>query len=172
MEWFRKTKLYIELDHTFNTILVEGDIYIIPIFGYHFGIQETPTKINLIYKGRVLRTYPNTAEGIFAVVKILYDGFFIRCDTLKGTHMLAYEMADNNTFFHNMVWKTSHPFSTGDLIIDMYRSDCVEFIDDPLTAAEVSEEIFKRYPELPLIHFGYKNQHFIYINKNALHTSL
>lgn len=168
MAWLRKTKLYIELDGTFGTILFECGIYIIPIFGYHFGIQETSTEINLIYKGQILRTYPNTAEGIFAVVKILYDGVFIRCETMRGTYMLAYDMVDNNTFLHNMVWKTSHPFSSGDLIIGMYRSDCVEFIDDPLTAAEVSEEIFKRYPELTLINFGYKNQHFIYINKNVL----
>ena len=168
MAWLRKTKLYIELYQIFNTILVECGVYIIPIFGYHFGIQETTTEINLIYKGRVLRTYPNTAEGIFTVTKILYDCVFIRCDTLKGTHMFAYEMVDNNTFTHNMVWKTSHPFSSGDLIIGIYHTDCVEFIDHPLTAAEVSEEIFKIYPELILIHFGYKNQHFIYINKNAL----
>lgn len=172
MVWLRKTKLYIELDGTFGNILSYDGVYIVPVFGYHFGIQETHTEINLIYKGQILRTYPNTAEGIFAVVKILYDSVFIRCGTMSEDYMLAYEMVDNNTFIRNMVWKTPHPFSSGDLIIGIYGTDRIEFIDDSLDTAEVAEKIFERYPHLLLINFRYKSIPFLYINKNALPAPL
>ena len=155
-----ETELYKRLKESYPNILIENGIYIIPSLGYQFGVQETDGGINLIYKGRIIKTYPMDESVVEEVTTILGECIFIFDDeewemiTFIG---LAY-----------VVWYARNPFLSGELYIgdgicEEYPYEGEEYIEDHLTVREICEELFKRRPDLPFIGFKYEKLSFIYI---------
>lgn len=147
------TKLYNTLERTFNVVFDVGGVYILPMFGFQFGIQETSRKINLIYKGKILKSYLNTTADVRMLLTILYESIFT----------VSWSDPEMTTSISrcNITWKSPNPFSSGTLSIG--ESEC---IDKQLTISDMAEEIFSRYPHFPLLVFKYEKLRLIYINQN------
>lgn len=164
------TNLYIYLKRKFDSIIPLGGLhqlgimYILPVFGREFCIQESRTEFKLIYKGEVIGTYSNTQLSIECICDMLYT--CILSPTYDGTGIFT------SINGGEIVWCTHSPFSTGTLHIEeeVYKKDMPvggEYINEPLTAGEVAEVLFKHIPYLPLIDFRYGGRSFIYINKDG-----
>ena len=130
------SNLYIHLKQKFDSVIPLRDRYIIPVFGREFCIQESRTEIKLIYKGKVIETYPNTQLSIEGICDMLYA--CILSPTYDGTGILT------SINGGEIVWNTHSPFSTGTLHIEeeVYKKDMPvggEYINEPLTAGEVAE---------------------------------
>lgn len=156
------TKLYNKLEGTFGYVKEVKGIYIIYDFGAQFGIQETDRKINLIYKGKIIKSYPNNESTIRSVCNMLYGCSFVE-STMNGEMFTVLHCGTLN-------WYSPNPFSTGTLSIGkgVYEHKEVvedEYIDQPLSITDVVKEIFKRLPYLPVLSFKYDGRVFTYINK-------
>lgn len=147
------SKLYNTLERTFNAVFDMGGVYILPMFGFQFGIQETNQKINLIYKGKILKSYSNTTADVRMLLTILYESIFA----------VSWSFPEMTTSIsrRKITWKSPNPFSSGTLSIG--ENEC---IDKQLTISDMVEEIFSRYPHFPLLVFKYEKQRLIYINRN------
>lgn len=163
------TNLYICLKQRFDSVIPSLDrcmpvhMYILPVFGREFCIQESMTEFKLIYKGEVISTYSNTQLSIECICDMLYA--CILSPTYDSSEMLT------SINGGEVVWCSRSPFSTGTLHIEeeVYKKDMPvggEYINTPLTASEVAEVLFKHLPHLPLICFRYGKLSFIYINKS------
>lgn len=156
----KKSNLHIELTEIFDTVLEDGGIYILPKFGYHFCIREDRSTIKFIYKGVIIGTYPNTKSSVDAIC-----GTLIEC-------MIPYSYAARGMFTmrhgREFIWESPHPFSSGPLLL-RYRHNVNGgmYINEPLTASEVADGLFKLLPHLPLINFRYGGKPFIYINPST-----
>ena len=157
------TELYRTLREEYPDIVVENGIYIIPAFGCEFGVQEMDGRINLIYKGRIIKTYPIDESVVKKVVDILEECLFIFDPEELVMHIFI-NVA-------HIVWYARNIFLSGELYISggIYEKDSYEsstYIDGNLSAEEVMEELFKRRPDLPFIRFKYRKQSFTYIYKS------
>lgn len=156
------TKLYNKLKHLFGEPIVIDGVYILPDFGYQFGIRETEKRFRFIYKGNTIKSYPNNESIIESVCDMLYGCTFIGSPRDEEMFTILY--------CGELTWHASNPFSTGTLFIEegVYEHKNVyedEYIDQPLTIADASKEIFKRLPYLPVLSFKYDGRVFLYINK-------
>lgn len=164
-----RSKLYQELTQTFRVTILWGKEheYILPVFGRYFKIIETPSDFKLVYKDQLIQSYPNTHESIKSINTILHDCVFNECGSGSNKQMCIYEKLSSGRYHYKIVWNVSGPFSSGALTIDKYDGEN-EYLPGPLTAQEVAEEIFRRFPHLPFICFRINQTSFIYINRNHL----
>lgn len=159
-----ETELYKRLKEAYPNILIENGVYIIPAFGYEFRVREMGGEINLIYKGRIIKTYQIDESAVEKVSTILGECIFIFDDE-------EWEMFTFIGLAH-VVWYARNPFLSGELYIgegihveDPWEES--EYIDRHLSAREMCDELFKRRPDLPFISFKYEKRSFIYINTST-----
>lgn len=154
------TELYKTLREEYSDIVVENGIYIIPQFGYQFGIQETDGEINLIYKGRIIKTYSIYKSVVKKVVGILDDCLFT-FDNEECEMFTCIGLAHVIWYVRNIFYSGSLYIGEGIHVEDPWEEP--EYIEDHLTVRELSGELFKRRPDLPFLNFKCGKQSFIYI---------